>query len=332
MSAAASGLRERVARELGRPAPAAARALCDAIVERHGEAVSAIVFYGSCLRKDTHEGVLDFYVVVDDYRSAHARLWHAALNALLPPNVYYLEAEAQLTVGAPPEAVRCKYAVLSTRDFAALASPRSIHPYIWARFAQPALLAWVRDEAGREHVEACAEAAIVTLVRRLAPFLPATEAGGSVQRFSLAALWQEAFRRTYRTELRGESNAYIHALYEADHDRYDACALEALERLCEDGWIDTFAAYSGAAEVYQPPLRRLAARLRWHACWPIAKALAVVRLLKTALTFGDWVPYVLWKLERHSGARPELTERQRRHPLIFAWPVIVRVLRQGALR
>jgi hypothetical protein len=30
--------------------------------------------------------------------------------------------------------------------------------------------------------------------------------------------------------------------------------------------------------------------------------------------------------------RVEVSERQRRHPLIFGWPVILRVLRQGIYR
>ena len=64
----------------------------------------------------------------------------------------------------------------------------------------------------------------------------------------------------------------------------------------------------------------------------IAETLSLLRLLKTATTFGDWLPYALWKLERHTGARPELTERQRRHPLVFGWPVILRLLSQRALR
>ena len=59
---------------------------------------------------------------------------------------------------------------------------------------------------------------------------------------------------------------------------------------------------------------------------------AVLGLLKTAFTFGDWVPYVLWKIERHTAVRVEVSERQRRHPLIFGWPVIFRVLRDGIYR
>ena len=65
---------------------------------------------------------------------------------------------------------------------------------------------------------------------------------------------------------------------------------------------------------------------------PLAKALAIAGLLKTAFTFQGWLPYVVWKLERHSGKRIELSERQRRRPLVYGWPVILRLLREGVLR
>jgi len=312
------------------PAPPAARALAEAICARHGDAVDAVVFYGSCLRKQTAEGVLDFYVLVDSYRAAYGGAgWYATANALLPPNVFYLEAEAELEPGSAKSAVRCKYAVVSSRDFERLVGPECLHPYIWARFAQPALTVWARDSAARETVERCSARAICTLVERLSPFLPAR---GRVQRFSLTALWQEAFRRTYRTEFRGESSDYTRALYSADPDRYERATRLALSVLREQGRIQDFATFAAAAEVYSSPLRRNLARLRWQLAWPIAKSLALVRLFKTATTFGDWLPYVLWKIERHSGIRPELSERQRRHPLIFGWPVIFRLLAQRSLR
>ena len=85
-------------------------------------------------------------------------------------------------------------------------------------------------------------------------------------------------------------------------------------------------------EVEMPPRRRRLARWRWSLLRPVAKATMLLRLLKTAFTFGDWLPYALWKLERHSGVRIEPTERQRAHPLIFGWPVIARVLFTRTLR
>ncbi len=64
----------------------------------------------------------------------------------------------------------------------------------------------------------------------------------------------------------------------------------------------------------------------------MTKVLAVAGLLKTAFTFQGWLSYVTWKIERHSGTKIELSERQRRRPLLFAWPVIFRLIREGVLR
>ena len=62
------------------------------------------------------------------------------------------------------------------------------------------------------------------------------------------------------------------------------------------------------------------------------KLLSVLRLCKSAFTFDDPVDYALWKVKRHSGVEVTATERQRRYPLIFAWPLVWRLYRQGALK
>jgi len=51
-----------------------------------------------------------------------------------------------------------------------------------------------------------------------------------------------------------------------------------------------------------------------------------------SILVGDWLPYAIWKLNRHTGVRIEPTDRQRRHPLVYGWPVILRLLRQQKLR
>jgi hypothetical protein len=315
----ASPLAEQVSDELGTPAPPAARVLTNAILERHAhnETIAGVLFYGSCLRKSTREGVLDFYLLVDDYQAFYGSRPIAWANALLPPNVFYLEAESQLGT------LRTKYAVISLADFEHCVGPGCVHPYIWARFAQPSTLVYVRDEATREHVVACVAQAVKTLVQRLGVFLPAR---GAIQKFSIGALWQEAFRRTYGAEKRPESAGTIRSIYQAQSDRYDAAGAGALALLEAEGWFESVAARGSAFEVELRPSRRRWSRWRWHLSRPVARAIAVLRLLKTAFTFGDWVPYALWKFERHTGEAIEVSERQRRHPLIFGWPVIWRVL------
>lgn len=298
--------------------------LTEEIVRRHGRAVTAVLFYGSCLRKETHEGVLDFYVVVESYREVYGRGWLAVANALLPPNVFYLEAE-------DPElgTLRTKYAVISASDFDRTVSPGCLHPYVWARFAQPALCTFARDETSRDQAVRAVARAVVTLVQRLAVFLPAS---GGVQRFSLAALWQEALRRTYGAEVRGESADTIRGHYLAEPERYDAAGFEALQVLEAEGWLDEVAPRGHSVSVRMPTARRIAARWRWRLLRPVNRMVAVLRLLKTSTTFGDWLPYALWKIERHGGPRIEPTPRQREHPLIFGWPVILRLLLRRDLR
>jgi hypothetical protein len=86
------------------------------------------------------------------------------------------------------------------------------------------------------------------------------------------------------------------------------------------------------AVVTLPVRRRRAVARAWRILKPLRKTICLIQLLKSAATFGDWLPYVLWKLERHSGTPIVLSDRQRRHPLIWGWPVFLRVLRRRDLR
>lgn len=312
-----------VTEELASPAPREALRLAVEIRRRHGAAVAAILFYGSCLRKrNTEDGVLDFYVLVDSYRTAYSSWTLAWLNVMLPPNVFYLELQDGQGI------VRAKYAIISLKDFAHGASPRSVPALVWARFCQPALLVYARDERARMTVVRCVVQAALTLVSRMAALLPAS---GTTQRFRSADLWQLGFEETYRTELRPENPGTIRELYEVAPDRYDRVTLEALHELERRGLLHVRVA-GHWLHVTMPTRQRRWTRLDWQTRRSLAKALYVVRLLKSAVTFGDWLPYVLWKLERHTQGRIVLTERQRRHPLLWGWPVIFRLLLRRDLR
>ena len=103
-----------IAQELAQPVPAAVRTMADAVRARHGAAALGVLFYGSCLRKPESllaDSLLDFYLLVDDYRIAYRGGPMAFANKVLPPNVFYLEAQHE---GAT---LRCKYAVISLAQF-----------------------------------------------------------------------------------------------------------------------------------------------------------------------------------------------------------------------
>jgi len=316
-------LEDLIAREHERPNSPAVATLVESIRDRHPGAVAGVLFYGSCLRRNTDEGVHDFYVLTDSYRAAYTSVRLRILNSILPPNVFYLEA----TKGEKTH--RAKYAVISLADFARATASSSLHPYVWARFAQPSLLVWTRDEQTRRQIYAWLAQAVTTLVQRLSVFMPAH---GTRQRYSLAALWHEALRRTYSAELRGEQPETLRRLYEFDARRNDTVARAALQRLADAGVLGSFEKRGEAVETHRPRHAIAWGRWRWHLIRPLAKGLAFLRLLKSATTFGDWLPYILWKVERHSGEPVEVTALQRRHPFLFGLPVLVRLLRRGVLR
>ena len=83
--------------------------------------------------------MLDFYLIVSDYRAAYGKSWLATANRLIPPNVFYFEHDGLVA----------KYAVLSEADFHRLNGPETRNVSVWARFAQPSRLVWAADVEAR---------------------------------------------------------------------------------------------------------------------------------------------------------------------------------------
>ena len=310
-------LTQLVTDEISRPTAAAAEAVAEAIRQQLGSGVATILFYGSCLRTgEIANGVLDFYALVDSYRAVFPSRVLAGLNALLPPNVFYIEVPYDGKI------------MISTSQFAYAVSLRSVHTGIWARFCQPILLVYARDESVRTAVVHALEQAILTMVLRAVALLP-VESEKAL--FRPDALWHCGFQATYGAELRPENPSTIASLYQPAPERYQQVTYAALQELERCGLLE-LRRDGDRLHVLLPASRRKTLRRDWRVRSVLAKGLYALRLLKSAFTFGDWLPYSLWKLERHTGVRVELTERQRRAPLIWGWPVILKLLWQRALR
>jgi hypothetical protein len=324
VAAAESYLAAVVAEELIRPVPPEVLTVAEAIRRRHGATVAALLFYGSCLRTQTvTDGVLDFYVLVDTYRAAYSSWRLRLLNALLPPNVFSLEAQAGQKI------LRAKYAVISMRHFARAATLRGIHAIVWARFCQPTGLAYVRDEQARALVIRALVTSIMTMVTRMVALVPGC---GETIRCRPEDLWQRGFWETYRTEWRAEKLETIRRLYHAAPERYDRVTHAVLSELERQGIVRVRRVDGAVLELTMraPDRRRLA--YGWRVRRPLAKGLYAIRLLKTAATFRDWLPYVLWKLERQTGIQITASERQRRHPFLLGGPLVLKLLLRRAFR
>jgi len=193
----------------------ATSALLAKLEEVYGTTRLAVLFYGSCLRHHDHfDGLLDLYLIVTSYREAYrGRSLLAAGNHLLPPNVFYLEAEAGGKI------VRCKYAVLTLNDFRTGCS-RWFHPYIWGRFAQPcALLHCASAEIGQALHRARA-AAVVSFCRAVVPCLEPV--------FTSRELWTTGLALSYASELRPEKPGQGEKLYTTDREYFDRLTPAAL--------------------------------------------------------------------------------------------------------
>lgn len=302
-----------MARDLARPAPPGIEPLIEALAQRYRGSLQAVVLYGSCRRNsDPTDGLVDLMAVVSDYRRADASGAAALVNAVLPPNVYYLEAEDPDT----GRRLRCKYIVI--RDTALLARCRGgLDAYFWARFSQPCRLVW-SDGADEQLARARAAAAV-----RFAG--QAARLGGGV--LTSTDFWTRALAATYACELRPEPPGAARALVEAEPEYWTATtALVAgqLPVMYAEGDDRYRIECSGAA--------RLAGRCTWALRRVWGKTLNLARLFKAAGTFANGLDYLVWKVERHSGVRIEPTERMRRHPRLAAWGLAWKLWRQGAFR
>lgn len=187
-----------VAAELALPVDPRVTAAASAIAASHPSA-QAVLFYGSCLRTGAIDGqMLDFYLIVDDYRAAFGKRWLATANRLIPPNVFPFEADG----------VAAKYAVLSEADFDRLTAPGAGTVSVWARFAQPARLVWSSSDGASTR----ARAAVVRAVRTMYAMAPALA--------DPLARWRRGFELTYRAELRAERGDRPSSIVDWDPARY----------------------------------------------------------------------------------------------------------------
>ena len=283
-----------VTAELTAPADPRAAAMAGALAAQYPAAARAVLFYGSCLRESNLDGLmLDFYLIVSDYRAAYGRRWLATANRLIPPNVFPFEHNGLIA----------KYAILSEADFARLNSPAADNVSVWARFAQPARLLWAADDLARQRAISAVAGAAPTLLSLARPMTDAQD---------VLSLWKAGFTLTYNAELRAEKKGRSVSIVDADPDRYRRFGEAAL------------------AQGLPPSLADPAKH--WRALQRRGKCLSVVRLAKASFTYAGGIDYLAWKINRHAGTSIQIKPWQRRWPLFGALTLLPRLFRGGAIR
>lgn len=290
---------ELVTAELAERVDSRVSAMAAAIAALYPGAARAVLFYGSCLREHRLDGqMLDFYLIVSDYRAAYGRSWLAAANRLIPPNVFPFEHDG----------LAAKYAVLSEADFARECGPGARSVSVYARFAQPSRLVWATDEDARRRIVGIVAEAAPTLLSLTRPTMSDAEAADPL------AIWRKGFTLTYGAELRAEKSTRPGALIDADPDRYRR-----------------FAEASGFPRNDGIGQQQIAERA-WRHAQRRGKRTSALRLAKASFTFAGGIDYLAWKINRHAGTKIVLKPWQRRWPLLAAFILLPRLLRRGAVR
>ena len=309
-----------IEKRLFRSVPPSISVLTTELVERYGSATQAVIFYGSCLQAgDPFAGIVDLYILVDSYRRAYGANIPALANRILPPNVYYHETRFE------GRTIRTKYAVLSVKQFRRGCSMKWFHSYFWARFCQPSAVTFLAGDNIRNFIVHGMATSVTTFLKRTVPCICTDQAGW----LTWEEIWFRGLMMSYSAELRPERPERIRRILRADSAWFKAVTGPGLQALGNNVSV----ANSGNAwQIKSPPIACWKCRAAWLVRKIQGKLLSVLRLAKASFTFSGGVDYIVWKIERHSGVKIEVTPFLRRHPIIAMAVLSWRILRLGGVR
>jgi hypothetical protein len=306
----------------------AADELAEALVGAGVGTVRSILLYGSHMlgaNPDRHSAV-DFIVIVDEYRPFYGALNTAGelhrpagllsmMASVLPPNV----------IAFAPEHVHDGIAKCIIVSRAHLEQGLGRNPpdhFLLGRLVQKVGPIYTATPNDAEWVDRLLASARDGVLQWLEPYLD-----GPIDAEGLGRRMLEV---CYQGELRPESTQRAHRIFEAQASHFRKHFAPVLIRGVEEGMLvelDDEKPHAGTLPRYElaRPASPASCR-RWHLHFRKSKLRATARWFKYIVTFANWLPYVVRKVERHRGERIELTRLERRLPLLFLWPRAIKVL------
>jgi hypothetical protein len=300
---------------------ATARSLTEHVESMLGGTAGAILHYGSRVqgRAASPDSAYDFFVIVDSYRRAYRALaahgaarrsgrLAVALAWVLPPNALSI----RLRVGSAEHEAKC--VLLSIRHFRRECGPGARDHFVRARLCQVVALAWFRDEASRAAIHHGLDAIREGSFDWVRSWLP--------PRFDVSQYCRSLLVVSLAHEIRPELRDHADTLLRAQRQALLRIYQPVLEGLRRRGRLES----DGNAFVQgRAPGWRV--RLRVGVYFRVSKMRMALRLLKHPFLYDGWLNYLLQKIDRSTGQKIVLTERERRWPLIFLWPRAFRYLR-----
>jgi hypothetical protein len=320
---AGAALREAVAaRALSPEKDRDLREMAERLAAAAGETLDGLVFFGSrrtgAASADAWSAY-DVFVLVGSYRPFYEAMERAGLSGKapgllsllsrwLPPTQYSIRVE-----GSP---VHIKATVIRTDTFHRETSPRRRDHFCIGRLFQPARILHARDEASRSAFVEDLVSAHEATWQWSRPWLPAS--------FDADAYGGNALAVSMSWEVRPEPPGRAAALWEAQREEQIPVFEALLEELAGRGEVVP-AGPKGVWGAARPVTGGETLLLKLYFRRSIARS--TMRWLKHVLSFEGWLDYILRKANRHGGELVELSERERRWPLIYLWPRLVRYLR-----
>jgi len=291
-----------------------------------GDTTVAVVHYGSHAQhsQPKAESAHDFFVIVDRYRDAYRSLASRGvarfrprvatlLNHLLAPNVI------RVTVPGVTPALEAKCAVYSWSDFRLAASPHARDHFALGRLFQHVQVAWTRDQESTERVIDSLIGARIATFAWGSPYLP--------HQFDVDAYCRVLLETSFAAEIRPEGSERVEMLLAAQRETLLPVYTALLDHLIQDRILTR----DGKVYTLAAPVGKWA-KFRAAMYFRRSKVRATSRWLKYIALYDDWLEYILQKIARRSGVSVELTERERRWPLIFLWPKAIHYLRSRPQR
>lgn len=293
--------------------------LATRLVSAAGGNIRAIVLYGSQLlgARPGRHSAYDFVVIVRDYRAFHRALADAhelhrpvgvmtALAGVLPPNTMAFALD-----GGDGGVAKCL--VVSDVHFERALGAQAPDHFFIGRMVQRVSTLWAQSAEDARWVAERLQGARADVLRWMLPFLD--------QPVDAAGLGQRLLEVCYRGELRPEAQDRAHRIFDTQVDHFREVFPAVLEAGVASG------ALVREGELYRPAAPVTPAeRARWQRYFLRSKVRATLRWFKHMITFANWLPYVVQKVERHTGKTIELTRLEKALPIVFLWPRAIHVL------
>lgn len=290
-------------------------------VNRYGSNLVYLIFYGSCLHNSTKRetSMYDFYVVIEDYKGAYEtfekrKRFYFLLNQFLPPNVFFTYMEVN------GKRFSSKYNLISLAHMEKYTSENAPDMYIFGRLGKRVALLFYRTEAEvNRFLEMWGKSMRMNAELAL-HFLPSE--------FDLDLFILKTLEVSYMGDYRIERDTKVEELFNADKEFYKKVYSIILEEIMREKKV----AYMIDGGRYRKGGENPQERERAERFIKRAKRRSIYRWPKGLMTVGDYVEYLINKVERAKGIKIELSPMERKFPLILGWKYFFKLKRRGMIK